>query len=134
MFFREWRSEGATEIVAYAHGGVALALSAALIWAFGVSVPFAFGAWLGAFFLLMGCVRHRYLVWLAALLGTGVTAACFGGLGWVLAHASVSPNAPLVGTVAGALLGGGIAVPAYVRLLRDARLRGERSSWVPSSV
>ena len=131
LLFHEWRNESAAEIVAYANAGVGLAVSAALVWGFGISIAWATGAWLGAFVFLMACVRHRYLAWLAGLLGSGVVMACFAAAGWFLAHASLWPHAPSAGALAGALAGGGIAVPAYVRLLRDAKT--ERPSLVPAS-
>ena len=141
FFVCEWPNERAAEIVAYAHVIVAIAISAGLVWGAGWSAAWALAVGGGAFVMLMACVCHRYTVWLAALLGSGVSAATMGSLGWLLGHAWQWSYGPTAGTISGAIVGAAAAIPAYVSFIRGLRAQAhetsmqhqERRSLVPMS-
>lgn len=131
FFVCEWPNERAAEIVAYAHGGVGLAVAGALAWFASLPALWSLGGGALTFLVLTAFVFNRYTVWLAALLGSGMAAATVGCLGWFVGHGAEWVHGPVLGTIVGGLLGAGVAIPAYVSFIRGSRQT--RTSLTPTS-
>lgn len=76
-----------------------------------------------AFVLLRVALVHRTSIGVAALLGTLAVAAVGGGLAWTFGHAleEVHPAAPQMAGVAGALLGALLPAWAYATVAQHRR-------------